>query len=93
MEIAILRGPPPPPPRFLGSIPKKRGAPKGNRNALKHGRYTKEMEKLRAEARLTVQKIKASLALLAARASELPPVTYRVTRHAADLAPDEGCSR
>lgn len=68
-----------------------RGAPKGNRNALKHGRYTKEMFALRKEARLNLQKIKATLALLAARSAELPPVTVRVTRHAAER--DEKCSR
>jgi uncharacterized protein YjcR len=61
-----------------------RGAPKGNRNALKHGRYTKEMFALRKEARLNLRKIKATLALLAARSAELPPVTVRVTRHAAE---------
>lgn len=68
-----------------------RGAPKGNRNALKHGRYTKQMFALRKEARLNLQKIKATLALLAARSAELPPVTVRVTRHAAER--DEKCSR
>ena len=68
-----------------------RGAPKGNRNALKHGRYTKEMFALRKEARLNLRKIKATLALLAARSAELPPVTVRVTRHAAER--DEKCSR
>lgn len=32
-----------------GSGPRKgRGAPKGNRNALKHGRYAREMRELRA---------------------------------------------
>ena len=61
-----------------------RGAPKGNRNALKHGRYTKQMFALRKEARLNLRKIKATLALLAARSAELPPVTVRVTRHAAE---------
>ena len=68
-----------------------RGAPKGNRNALKHGRYTKEMFALRKEARLNLRKIKATLALLAARSAELPPVAVRVTRHAAER--DGKCSR
>lgn len=68
-----------------------RGAPKGNRNALKHGRYTKQMFALRKEARLNLRKIKATLALLAARSAELPPVTVRVTRHAAER--DGKCSR
>ena len=68
-----------------------RGAPKGNRNALKHGRYTKQMFALRKEARMNLRKIKATLALLAARSAELPPVTVRVTRHAAER--DEKCSR
>lgn len=80
-------------PPICNSTTSRGGAPKGNRNALKHGRFTKEMFALRKEARMNLQKIKASLALLAARSAELPPVTVRVTRHAADLAPDERCSR
>jgi hypothetical protein len=82
-----------PSPLTCNSTTSRGGAPKGNRNALKHGRYTKEMFALRREARMNLQKIKATMALLAARAAELPPVTVRVTRHAADLAPDERCSR
>jgi len=81
------------PPSICNSNTFRRGAPKGNRNALKHGRFTKEMLALRQEARMNLQKIKATLALLAARSAELPPVTARVTRHAAYLAPDARCSR
>jgi hypothetical protein len=40
---------------------------------------------LRAEARMNLRKIKATLALLAAHATELPPVTYRVTRQVTHL--------
>jgi len=71
-------------PHFCNSNTFPRGAPKGNRNALKHGRFTKEMRAMRAQARMNLQKIKATLALLAARAAELPPVTHRVTRHTGD---------
>jgi hypothetical protein len=60
---------------------------------LKHGRYTKQMFALRAEARMNLQKIKATLALLAARAAELPPVSVRVTRQAAERAADGTWSR
>ena len=38
------------------------GAPIGNRNALKHGAYTKEAKKLRAEARRLLQEIRSVLA-------------------------------
>jgi hypothetical protein len=69
----------------------RRGAPKGNRNALKHGRFTKEMFALRGEARMNLQKIKAALALLAARPAELPPIHHSVTHHAAER--DGKCSR
>ena len=82
-----------PSPLTCNSTTSRGGAPKGNRNALKHGRFTKEMFALRKEARMNLQKIKATLALLAARSAELPPVRHRVTRHAADLAPDARCSR
>ena len=63
-----------------------RGAPKGNRNALKDGRFTKEMIALRKQARMNLQKIKATLALLAARSAELPPPRPSVMRHAADCS-------
>jgi hypothetical protein len=55
---------------------------------LKHGRFTKEMQALRKDARMNLQKIKATLALLAARSAELPPIRHRVTRHAADCSGD-----
>lgn len=53
-----------PPPYFLQTIPDQPlrrgpGAPKGNRNAVKHGRRTAEMRALRAEVRFAVQNAKA----------------------------------
>jgi hypothetical protein len=53
---------------------------------LKHGRFTKEMLAMRREARMNLRKIKATLALLAARSAQLPPIRHRVTRHAADCS-------
>ncbi|HSC18713.1 MAG TPA: hypothetical protein VLC74_07340, partial [Rhizomicrobium sp.] len=40
-------------------IPRRRGGQPGNRNAVKHGLRTAEMNALRAEVRLAVQKAKA----------------------------------
>lgn len=85
------QGETPPSPVTCNSNTFRRGAPKGNRNALKHGRFTKEMFALRKEARMNLQKIKAALALLAARSAELPPIVHSVTRHAAER--DGKCSR
>lgn len=59
------------------------GAPKGNRNALKHGRYTRTMFALRTEARANLAKINATLALLAARQAEITP-----PRRASPAAPE-----
>lgn len=70
-----------------------RGAPKGNRNALKHGRYTKEMLALRAEARMNLQKIKASLALLAARSALVMPPVRSLRVVPKDSAPPSGAAR
>jgi hypothetical protein len=53
-----------PSPHTCNSNTFPRGAPRGNRNALKHGRYTREMLALRAEARLNLQKIKTTLAMI-----------------------------
>jgi hypothetical protein len=38
------------------------GAPDGNRNALKHGRFTKEAKARRAELRVFLRKVRADLA-------------------------------
>jgi hypothetical protein len=81
----------PPSPLTSKTTTSRGGAPKGNRNALKHGRFTKEMFALRKEARMNLQKIKASLARLAARAAELPPIRHRGPRPAADCS--EGRAR
>ena len=40
------------------------GAPAGNRNALKTGRYTKERKALRARIRSFRQRVKSTLALV-----------------------------
>ena len=45
------------------STPRKRGAPFGNRNALKHGKRTQEMRALRAEIRAHIQRGRALLAV------------------------------
>lgn len=74
----------PPSPLTSKTTTSRGGAPRGNRNALKHGRFTKEMLAMRHEARMNLQKIKATLALLAARPAALPPIRHRVTYHAAD---------
>src|SRR5437762_10598029 len=45
-----------------GKIQPKRGAPFGNRNALKHGRYTREMFAFRAEVRMRLRETRAVIA-------------------------------
>lgn len=72
------------PPSICNSNTSRRGAPKGNRNALKHGYHTTAAKRRRAEARMLLQAVNAALAMLAERSAELPPVAHRVTRHAAD---------
>src|SRR5690348_13868969 len=62
-----------PPPHFCKTIPEPPirrgpGAPRGNQNALKHGRHTAKMKALRAEVRFAVLKTRA----LAAAAWCLP---------------------
>jgi hypothetical protein len=42
--------------------PRKRGAPPGNKNALKHGKRTREMRALRADIRAHIQRGRALLA-------------------------------
>jgi hypothetical protein len=42
----------------------RRGAPNGNRNALKHGRHTKEARALRARIRDFKQRAKIALAMV-----------------------------
>ena len=37
--------------RWRPGRPRKRGAPKGNKNALKHGRYTAEVERANSRRR------------------------------------------
>jgi hypothetical protein len=76
------------PPRIRNSTTNHGGAPKGNRNALKHGYHTTAAKRRRAEARMLLQAVNAALALLAERSAELPPVAHRVTRHAADCSGD-----
>jgi hypothetical protein len=82
MTGADMQGDHTPSPLTCNSTTSRGGAPKGNRNALKHGRYTRQMFALRTEARMNLRKLKATLALLTARAAEMPPVNYRVTRRA-----------
>jgi hypothetical protein len=76
------------PPQIRNSTTSRGGAPKGNRNALKHGYHTTEAKRRRAEARMLLQTVNAALAMLAERSAELPPVAHRVTRHAADCSGD-----
>lgn len=49
------------------------GAPDGNTNALKHGRYTKEAKALRARIRDFKQRVKIALAMVDAQAKTLSP--------------------
>jgi hypothetical protein len=44
--------------------PRRRGAPLGNRNALKHGRFTRERRALNAEVRAYIKKTRALAAYL-----------------------------
>lgn len=72
------------PPRIRNSTTSRGGAPKGNRNALKHGYHTAAAKRRRAEARMLLQAVNAALTLLAERSAALPIVRHRVTYHAAD---------
>ena len=76
------------PPSMCNSTTSRGGAPKGNRNALKHGCHTAEAKRRRAEARMLLQAVNAALALLAERSAALPPIRHRVTYHAADCSGD-----
>lgn len=52
--------------------PRRRGAPLGNKNALKHGRFTREMKALRAEIRAHIYRSRALVRqLLAARSDRI----------------------
>src|SRR5437762_2980802 len=44
------------------SLPRKRGAPKGNRNALKHGLRSSEMQAFRAERRTFIRQVRFDIA-------------------------------
>lgn len=79
-----------PSPLTCNSNTSRRGAPKGNRNALKHGRYTKQMFALRKDARVNLQKIKATLALLAARTAQITPPARSSPAVRASSAPLSG---
>lgn len=48
--------------------PRRRGAPLGNRNALKHGRYTRERRALNAEVRAYIKRTRSLAAYLTALA-------------------------
>jgi hypothetical protein len=48
--------------RALNSAPRKRGAPPGNKNALKHGKRTRERRTLLAAIRAHIQRGRALLA-------------------------------
>lgn len=52
-------GSPRPPPET--SAKRRPGAPKGNRNALKHGLRTREMDAFRAEVRAHIRETRALL--------------------------------
>jgi hypothetical protein len=64
--------------------PRRRGAPLGNRNALKHGRYTRERRALNAEVRAYIKKTRALAAYLTAlaRAAKALAALERFTRRA-----------
>ncbi|MGQ0740945.1 MAG: hypothetical protein ACT4OG_01430 [Alphaproteobacteria bacterium] len=49
------------------------GAPLGNRNALKHGRYRKEMRALGAMARERIQAARAAIAAAESLLGRAPP--------------------
>lgn len=69
------------PPLNLGSTTSRGGAPKGNRNRLKHGLYSSEAKRRHAEARMLLQAVNAALALLARHQAEITP-PRRVSRAA-----------
>jgi hypothetical protein len=52
------------PARPVLQIKNKGGAPKGNRNALKHGRYTAEIRDLKRRVRFTIRRAKAMCAVV-----------------------------
>lgn len=56
---ALAYRPPPMPPSM--PPPNKGGAPKGNRNAIKHGRYTAAMRALRAMVRARLNSARAAI--------------------------------
>ena len=61
------------PPSIRNSNTFRRGAPKGNRNALKHGVHTSEAKRRRAEARMLLEAVNAALALFAKHSDEITP--------------------
>jgi hypothetical protein len=54
----------------------KGGAPKGNRNARKHGRYTKEIRVLRIAVRRMAAELKLAAALVKAEAARMDAGTF-----------------
>ena len=65
------------------------GAPKGNRNAVKHGQHTAEMRALRADVRFAVQKAKTLTAIAWATSSK-PQVVIPGERERSGACAREG---
>ncbi len=77
----------PPSPQFCNSTTSRGGAPKGNRNALKHGAYTKAMLHFRKDARLQQRKMLAMVAQVNALLLTLPSASPRRSSQADSEAP------
>ena len=61
------------PPSTCNSTTSRGGAPKGNRNALKHGVHTSDAKRRRVEAQLLLEAVNAALALFAKHSDEITP--------------------
>ena len=75
-------GPPSPPPATAKRRP---GAPKGNRNAFKHGARTRELDELRAAARAHLRQTRALLKSVRALCLQREEERRRISRAAQAL--------